>query len=398
VRYRCECGGILDVVFTPAAGAPNKTELLKQFQQAQIDANPFQSTGATLSGVWRFRHFLPPFRDSDIVSHPEGNTRLYSRLALSAYCGVDQALFKHEGENPTGSFKDRGMTAAVSHAKAQGFSAIACASTGNTSASLAAYAGQAGLKAIVFLPAGKISHGKLAQAVAYGARCIPIVGDFDSAMQLVEAAAKELNIYLANSLNPYRLEGQKTIIWELLLQLGFNSPDWIVVPGGNLGNTSAFGKALRQAKEWGWIDKVPKLATIQAAGASPFVKAYSGKFSQLTAETPKTIATAIQIGNPVNYPKAVAAINYTNGIVTAVTDAEIMAAKAAIDHCGIGCEPASAATLAGIKQLKGAGTIKATDRVVAILTGNILKDSDCIDIPKLEAIEPNLHSLKRLLT
>src|SRR5947207_8418407 len=251
------------------------------------------------SGVWRFREAVLDIDESQIISHPEGATRMYEREGI---------FFKHEGENPTGSFKDRGMTVAITQAVREGAKAVACASTGNTSASLAAYAAQAGMRAIVFVPAGKVSTGKLAQTLAYGALCLQVRGDFDAAMQLVRQACDRLGIYLVNSINPFRIEGQKTIIWELLQDLEWRAPDWIVVPAGNLGNTSAFGKALREALAAGWIDRLPRLAAIQASGANPFYLGFREDFAQRHRVAAETVASAIRIGDPVSYEKAIAAI------------------------------------------------------------------------------------------
>jgi threonine synthase len=302
--------------------------------------------------------------------------------------GCDGRL-KFEGANPTASFKDRGMTVAVSKALEAGSKAVVCASTGNTSASLAAYAAQAGLRAIVFIPAGKIAAGKLAQTLAYGATALHIRGDFDAAMQLVRQASDRLGIYLVNSINPFRIEGQKTIVWELLQDLEWNAPDWIVVPAGNLGNTSAFGKALREAFAAGWISSMPRLASIQASGANPFYRSYRDGFSERHRIAAETIASAIRIGDPVSHRKAVAAIQLTNGVVEEVTDAELMNAKREIDEMGIGCEPASATTLAGVKKLRAAGIIKQNERVVCVLTGHLLKDTEAImrNVPAERTIE-----------
>ena len=326
-------------------------------------------TSIDSSGVWRFREAVLAIPDAQIITHPEGATRLYEREGL---------LFKHEGENPTGSFKDRGMTVAITQAVRLGARALACASTGNTSASLAAYAAQAGLRAVVFVPAGKVSASKLAQTLAYGATCLQIRGDFDAAMRLVLEASTRLGIYLVNSINPFRIEGQKTIVWELLQDLGWDAPDWIVVPAGNLGNTSAFGKALKEATEAGWIKRTPRLASIQASGANPFYRSFREAFSGRHRVTAETIASAIRIGDPVSYDRAVAAIRYTGGVVEEVTDDEIMNAKRAIDAMGIGCEPASAATLAGVRKLRASGVMGDDERIVCVLTGHLLKDSDAI--------------------
>jgi threonine synthase len=340
------------------------------------------------SGVWRFREAVLDIDESQIITHPEGATRMYERHGI---------FFKHEGENPTGSFKDRGMTVAMTQAVREGASAVACASTGNTSASAAAYAAQAGLRAIVFIPSGKISTGKLAQTLAYGALCLQVRGDFDAAMRLVLEASKQLGIYLVNSINPFRLEGQKTIVWELLQDLEWEAPDWIVVPAGNLGNTSAFGKALVEARDRGWISKMPRLASIQAHGANPFYRSFREDFAQRHRVTAETVASAIRIGDPVSFDKAVASIRATNGVVEEVTDDELMKAKRDIDRMGIGCEPASATTLAGVRKLRAAGVMKKNERVVCVLTGHLLKDPDAIVKPDIIEIDPDVRAVERIL-
>ena len=281
---------------------------------------------------------------TEVVSHPEGNTPLLHRPALDAWTGMTRLLLKHEGHNPTGSFKDRGMTVGVTQACRIGAAAVACASTGNTSASLAAYAAQAGMPALVLVPREAVSMGKLAQSLAYGARTLLVRGDFDDCLRLVDAASARLGVYLLNSINPFRIEGQKTVILELLQQLGWDPPDWIVLPAGNLGNTAAFGKALREAREWGLISRLPRLAAVQAAGAAPFARSFEEGFARRHAVKAETVATAIRIGNPASYDRAVQAIRETDGVVLAVTDEELMEAKAAVDGCGVGCEPASRAT------------------------------------------------------
>jgi threonine synthase len=311
--------------------------------------------------------------DDAIISHPEGNTPIIARPAISTYTGVDDLIIKHEGHNPTGSFKDRGMTVALTQARRVNARAVACASTGNTSASLSAYAAQAGIPSFVFVPAGQISAGKLAQTIAYGARVLPIDGDFDDCLRLAREAST-LGIYLVNSVNPFRLEGQKTIVFEMLQQLGWQPPDWIALPAGNLGNTSAFGKALREARELGLIDRVPRLLAVQAAGASPFAKAFAEGFVTRHKVRAETRATAIRIGDPASWDRAVTAIRETEGHVIAVSDEEIFAAKAVIDHAGVGCEPASAASIAGVRKLAASGEIGRNESVVAVLTGHLLKD------------------------
>jgi threonine synthase len=309
-----------------------------------------------------------------VVSHPEGNTPLLHRDALDRYTGLRRLLLKHEGHNPTGSFKDRGMTVGVTQAVRLGAAAVACASTGNTSASLASYAAHAGIPALVLVPAGNVAMGKLAQSLAYGARTLLVRGDFDACLRLAEEASAKLGVYLLNSINPFRLEGQKTIVLELLQQLGWEPPDWIVLPAGNLGNTAAFGKALREAREWGLIPRLPRLAAIQASGAAPFARGFAEGFSRRHKVQAETVATAIRIGDPASWSRAVRAIRETDGVVVAVDDDAILAAKAAVDGCGVGCEPASAASVAGVRALVAQGTIRPDQHVVAVLTGHVLKD------------------------
>jgi threonine synthase len=325
------------------------------------------------SGVWRFRELLLG-GSGPTVTHPEGDTPLYRRDAIADYVGHDDLALKHEGENPTGSFKDRGMTVATTQAVRAGATAVACASTGNTSASMAAYAAQAGLPALVFVPAGKVAAGKLAQALAYGARTLLVDGDFDACLRLVRQAAEALGIALLNSINPWRIEGQKTIVFEMLQQRGWDPPDWIVVPAGNLGNTSAFGKALREARGLGLVGHVPRIAAVQAAGANPFYRSYRAGFRQRFPVAADTVATAIRIGDPASHDRAVRAIRETKGVVTQVSDREILEAKAVVDASGIGCEPASAAAVAGARRLVRERTIRPGESVVAVLTGHVLKD------------------------
>jgi threonine synthase len=266
------------------------------------------------------------------------------------------------------------MTVGTTQAVRIGARAVACASTGNTSAALASYAAQAGIPGLVFVPAGKIALGKLAQTLAYGARTLLVKGDFDACLKLVQQASRELGIYLLNSINPWRVEGQKTIVFELLQQLGWNAPDFIVLPAGNLGNTAAFGKALREAKALGLITKVPRLVSVQAAGAAPFARAYREDFAARYTVQAETIATAIRIGDPASWDRAVRAIRETNGIVMTADDQAIIDAKLTIDGAGVGCEPASAASVAGVRQLVRDGIIGTHDTVVAVLTGHVLKD------------------------
>jgi threonine synthase len=365
-----ECSGLLEVIH--AAPMLHGAALLSQF-----GGRCCTHAGSEASGVWRFRELVMP-GDGAIISHPEGNTPLMQRDALGAYTGVPALFVKHEGRNPTGSFKDRGMTVAVTHAVRTGATAVACASTGNTSASLAAYAAQAGLPALVFVPEGKVALGKIAQSLAYGARTLIVKGDFDDCLRLARESSKELGVYLTNSVNPWRVEGQKTIVFEMMQQLGWRAPEWIALPAGNLGNTSAFGKALRELHALGLIAQVPRVLAVQAMGAAPFAHAYETGFTTREPVRAATVATAIRIGDPASWDRAVRVIRDTKGAVLAVTDDDILDAKAVIDAAGIGCEPASAASVAGVRVARASGLIGANDSVVAVLTGHVLKDPEVV--------------------
>jgi threonine synthase len=399
---RCpSCGGLLEVQHLPPR--LSRSDLIERFTERRG-----QGPGAPASGVWRFREIVLPSA-TEVVSHPEGNTPLLHRPALDRWTGAQHLLLKHEGYNPTGSFKDRGMTVGVTQARRIGATAVACASTGNTSASLAAYAAQAGIPALVLVPAEQVAIGKLAQSLAYGARTLLVRGDFDDCLRLVEEASQRLGVYLLNSINPFRIEGQKTIVLEMLQQLGWEPPDWIVLPAGNLGNTAAFGKALLEAHRWGLISRVPRLAAVQAAGAAPFARSFAEDFETRYSVRAETVATAIRIGDPASFVRAVHAIRETEGLVLAVSDAEILEAKAAVDGCGIGCEPASAASVAGVRELVRRGLMAPEEHAVAVLTGHILKDPGLLlkyhremDPPPPGAnrpieIEPELGAIERVL-
>ena len=393
------CAGLLEIV-QPKPIARG-VELARHFA-TYSNAAPHEARAQ--SGVWRFQSIVHPQAER-VVSWPEGNTPLIQRDAVSRYAGCDGLWLKHEGLNPTGSFKDRGMTVAVTQALRLKATAVGCASTGNTSASLAAYAALAGMRALVCVPAGNIALGKLAQTLAYGAKTLLVRGDFDACLTLVKQASERLGVYLVNSLNPWRLEGQKTIVLEMLMQCGWSAPDWIALPAGNLGNTSAFGKAIREAYEWGLIARMPKLLAVQAAGASPFYESFAGGFAHRVRTTPETVATAIKIGDPASYDRAVAAIRLTKGAVARVTDVEIMEAKRVIDAAGVGCEPASAASVAGIKQAVVSGLISKNETVIAVLTGHVLKDQGILldppaGLPRQNApieVEASLAAVERVL-
>ena len=364
------CGGLLEL----GRGTPDaRGDVLARMFAGRRGA----LAGADASGVWRFRELLA-VEAADVVTFPEGNTPLLDAGSAARFAGIATLRLKHEGLNPTGSFKDRGMTVGITQARRVGARAVGCASTGNTAASLAAYAARAGIPALVFIPARRVALGKLAQALAYGARTLLVRGDFDACLRLVRESAEQLGVYLLNSVNPYRLEGQKTIVLELLEQCGWKAPDWIVLPAGNLGNTAAFGMALRSALDAGLIERMPRLAAVQAEGAAPFALAFREGFVARRCVTPNTIATAINIGDPASYDRAVRAIRETDGIVTTVSDAEILEAKAAIDAAGVGCEPASAASVAGAKRLVRDGVIRPGDAVVCVLTGHVLKDPEML--------------------
>ncbi len=384
------CGGLLDVAYDWDRLAPPKT--LREFEAKWSD----RSNPLNLSGVWRFRELLPVAEPNQILTIGEGQTILQRADALAAYVGMQagKLFLQYEGLNPSGSFKDNGMTAAFTHARMVGARRAACASTGNTSASLAVFCSTTGLmRAVIFIGSGKISYGKLAQALDHGALTVQIAGDFDDAMLRVQQVARKLGIYLVNSINPFRLEGQKTIMFRILEALRWEVPDWVIVPGGNLGNVSAFGKAFMELTELGLIARPPRLAVINAAGANTFYQLYErfglrwneGRwdaklvdkyYGGLDAEHIRaaTIASAIEINRPVNLSKALRALDRCGGVVREVTDQEILDAKAKVGACGLGCEPASAASVAGAKKLRQEGVIDAGERVVSILTGHQLKD------------------------
>ncbi len=373
VLYNCpKCDGLIEVVNDYSEADPEALKTLwngRRTSREKVD----------ISGVWRFREMLPFVEDpAPIVTLPEGNTPLFDAPKAAEYAGLDAIQLKHQGYNPTGSFKDNGMTAGATQAVKLGMSRVACVSTGNTSASMAAYAAAAGQQPVIFIPHGNIAYGKLAQALEYGALTIQVEANFDQILALVRELADELGIYLLNSVNPFRIEGQKTIVVEMLDQRNWQVPDWIVLPGGNLGNVSALGKGLRELKEIGLIDRLPRVAVVQAEGSAPFYDYFHNGFEYKAVPEPETLATAIRIGDPVSWPKAAFEIETTNGTVQSVTEQQIADAKAMVGRSGIGCEPASAASLAGLKKLVDGGTIDASADVVAILTGHLLKDPDYV--------------------
>ena len=333
----------------------------------------------TLS-VWRYRELLPIGRIENKVSLGEGGTSLNKCLRLSEEIGLKNLYVKNEGENPTGSFKDRGMTVGVTKAVELGMTKVACASTGNTSASLAAYAARAGIECIVLIPSGKVAFGKLTQAIIHGAKVIQIRGNFDEALRIVRKICHSHTIYLLNSLNPFRLEGQKTAAFEIRDQLDGRIPNKIVVPVGNAGNISALWKGFVELRELGLTDKAPQMIGIQAEGAAPIADSLKKKLRRVRfVDNPETVATAIRIGSPVNWKKAVRAVKESQGLVEKVSDAEILEAqKLLAQQEGLFVEPASAASIAGLIKLTRMGVIGKDELVVCILTGHGLKDPNII--------------------
>jgi len=372
-NFRCvHCGDLLEIVY-PGWKTLDPAILKSLWLQRRISRLPIDE-----SGVWRFRELLPELGDwNHAITLKEGNTPLYELAGCARAAGLPQLFAKHQGMNPTGSFKDTGMTVAASFARAQGFLWVACASTGNTSASMAAYASRGGMRSLVLIPEGQISWGKLAQSLDYGAVTCQLKTDFDGCMRVLNEVVRRKHVYLLNSVNPYRLEGQKTTAFELLEVLNWESPDHIIVPGGNMGNSSALGKALLEMKELGLISTLPKLSVIQAEGANAMVRTIreTGGRSLIPVEA-QTLATAIRIGSPASWKKAARVLEATGGAVEQVSEAEIALAKAEIGADGIGCEPASAVTLAGLKKLVKQGFVKPGQTVVLILTGHLLKDPD----------------------
>ncbi len=372
----CEkCGDLLEVVFPHPGMGSDKLDAatLKAIWRDRRSSSLPQDQ----SGVWRFREVLPSLGKDFPITLREGNTPLYELALCSRITGVRQLYAKHQGMNPTGSFKDTGMTVASSFARKDGFRWVACASTGNTSASMAAYAARGGMYSLVLIPDGKISWGKLSQSLDYGAVTCQVKTDFDGCMRVLNEIVKHKAIYVLNSINPFRLEGQKTVAFELMEHFNWQPPDHIIVPGGNLGNSSALGKAFQEMKDLGLITRFPKISIIQAEGANPLVRTIREKGGkELVSVKAETMATAIRIGSPASWKKALRILDATGGTVEQVTEVEIALAKAEIGADGIGCEPASAVTLAGLKKLVKQGFVKPDESVVLVLTGHVLKDPD----------------------
>jgi threonine synthase len=398
VHVACpKCGSLLDIKYDwNRLPVPKSLEF---FEHRWATKGTERDGRLDFSGVWRFRELFPFYNtEADVVTIGEGRTMLQTADLLGKQVGMKpgKLQLQYEGLNPSGSFKDNGMTAAFTHAKMVGANRVACASTGNTSASLAMFASLSEMQGVVFIGSGKISFGKLSQALDYGAQTLQIKGDFDACLYRVRQIATgvpALGIYLMNSVNPFRLEGQKSIMLRILEARGWEAPDWIIVPGGNLGNCSAFGKAFAELKELGLIKKVPRLVVVNAKGANTLyelvndrgvtwnngnvdqqkVGQYYGELNE-AGHRAHTIASAIEIGRPVNLNKALRALDVMNGIVVQADDETISEHRAMVARWGFGCEPASAASVAGLTQLLKNQTISPDDDVVCILTGHELKD------------------------
>jgi threonine synthase len=398
VKVACtKCGSLLDVLYDWKRLPLPKS--LSFFEGRWATKGTGGAGRLDFSGVWRFRELLPLYRgEDDIVTIGEGRTVLQTADLLARQLNMrpGSLMLQYEGLNPSGSFKDNGMTAAFTHARIVGAKKVACASTGNTSASLAMFASLAQMQGIVFIGSGKIAFGKLSQALDYGALTLQINGDFDDCLRRIRQIAvdvPQLGIYLMNSVNPFRLEGQKSIMYRILEARDWEPPDWIIVPGGNLGNSAAFGKAFQELRDLGLIKRIPRLAIINAAGANTLNELFSrrglkwndGHYDAALIQKhyaaidesnyrPHTLASAIEISRPVNLPKALRSLATMNGVTAEVTDDEILEHRALVARCGFGCEPASAASVAGLARLLREQVISPGESVVCILTGHELKD------------------------
>jgi threonine synthase len=387
IIYNCErCGDLLEVRVDERA-------LKEKIEMGEWRLRPIS--------MWKYKEFLPVFDETKIVTLREGGTPLYSCDRLGKELGIKNLYVKSEGANPTGSFKDRGMTVGVSKALELGVKAVICASTGNTSASLAAYAAKAGLPCIVLIPAGKIALGKLAQAMMYGAIVVGVKSNFDVALQMAVSASKRIGLYLLNSINPFRIEGQKTAAFEICDQLEWQVPDRVVLPVGNAGNITAYWKGFKELKALGLIEKMPKMVGVQAAGASPIAKAFAANNATIEpVKDPETVATAIRIGNPVNWKRALNALKESNGTALTVTDDEIIKAQKLLARKeGIFIEPASAAGIAGLKKLIENGEVDVDETIVCVATGHGLKDPEAAvrACEGIIEIEPSLEALEKVV-
>ncbi|MEW9699168.1 threonine synthase [Paenibacillus sp. SI8] len=392
--YQCSCGGLLEVVHDFRDADADRLKRLFDDRLA-LRMSPYAS------GVWRYKELIAPeLPERMITTKYEGNTGLYAGSDYQQqYAGMRRLWFKAQSENPSGSFKDNGMTVAVSHGRSLGYKHFTCTSTGNTSSSLAMYAAFGGDISCVFVPNKDISYNKVLQTLAYGAIALSFEGTYDDGIRFLEKHAEELGLYVCNSVNPLRIEGQKSIVYEIAQSMKWQLPDWIVLPGGALSNATALGKGLRDLKELGFIERLPRVAVVQAEGASPFHEMMAEGKEQLVPQSwPYTRASALNIGNPPSWRKARRVLEATRGVTTSVSDAEILDAKAVIDRSGIGCEPASAAALAGLRKLVREGIADKDETAVCILTGHLLKDTDALQEYHLDAKWPSAAHRNALLS
>jgi len=398
-KVKCwECGKEIENNFLDACPSCNGT-LTIEMDLSHLEGTSPQDLRTRPIGVWRYDHFLPI--GSKPVTLQEGGTPLYDCERTADELNLRQLHVKFEGANPTGSFKDRGMTVGVSRALELGCKVVGCASTGNTSASLAAYAAKAGLKCVVLLPSGKVALGKLAQAMFFGAKVITVDGNFDDALRVVRELSRAGDLYMLNSVNPFRPEGQKTLAFEILDQLDFQLPDRIIYPVGNAANIWAAYKALKEWQSLGWIDELPMLTGVQAGGSAPLVNSFAhGQEDFRPVEDPETVATAIRIGNPASGRKALKAVYDTGGVMTAVSDREIIEAQFMLGRNeGVGVEPASAASIAGLKRLLDEGKISRREKVVCVCTGHVLKDPDTVmaNCGQLIKTEATIEAVRKVI-
>ncbi|RAP76150.1 threonine synthase [Paenibacillus montanisoli] len=395
MRYQCACGGLLRIVHD--FRHVDAERLKRVFDERRGMRHCLHA-----SGVWRYKELIAPeLPDREAVTRNEGNTGLYEPDAVREFAGGIRRLhLKAQSENPSGSFKDNGMAAAVSHGRWLGYDSFACTSTGNTSSSLSMYAAVMGMQSIALVPSSEVSPNKVLQTVGYGAQVLAFDGTYDDGIRWLQAQAEEQGYYVCNSVNPLRIEGQKSLIYELAQDLAWQLPDWIVLPGGALSNASALGQGLSDLYTIGFIDKLPRVAVVQAEGASPFHRMAAGASKRLVPEPkPSTRASALNIGNPPSWLKALRMLELTNGVTVAVSDAEIMEAKACIDRSGVGCEPASAAAVAGLRKLVREGVVARDETAACILTGSMLKDTDALREFHLEGKwnAPELRNPPRLI-
>jgi threonine synthase len=385
--YACtSCGNLLEIKIDEKAA-------LERLSGSDYKKRPLS--------VWKYRELIPVGPLTEVFSMSEGGTPLIRCKSLGQEYGLKKLYVKFDGTNPTGSFKDRGMTVGITKAKELGMKTVTCASTGNTSASLAAYAGRAGLRCVVLIPEGKVALGKLAQAMMHGALVISVRGNFDQALEMVMRSSAELGMYVLNSVNPFRIEGQKTAAYEVCDQLGGRAPEYLYIPVGNGGNSAAYWKGFAEYESMGLVAAHPMIRGIQAEGAAPVARMLAAGLSELTpVEKPDTVATAIRIGNPANWKKTVRALKESGGGARSVSDKDILdAQKALAKREGIFAEPAGAAAIAGLVRDLEEGLVDKSSEVVCISTGHGLKDPDVAinQSSKPKVIKATMEALKELL-